>query len=293
MNKTTRTSHVVVDGTPLPSTASGHDTPAIRLNNVHVAWDTSLILHGITLAIPHGQTVAITGANGSGKSTLMRALMGTAPITHGDIKLFGQPLNTPRSIPWHRIGYVPQRFNSGGGISSTVEEVVRSGLLGPRRFFARPGDHKKALEQLERVGLRHRANDPISILSGGQQQRALIARALIRQPDLLIMDEPMAGIDAHSRQRLAQLLTQAQEQGTTILLVLHELGELADLLDRELHIQNGHISYDGPVDNADEHPHTHENHPHHPDTTDEGFLSRRHRYSAQTVTDILPGGHHD
>lgn len=270
--------------------------PAVSFDNLHVAWDSSLILHGVSATIPHGQTVTITGANGSGKSTLMRAMMGTAPIVNGSIHLFGNTLASPRNINWSRIGYVPQRFNSGGGISSTVEEVVRSGLLGKGRFFARPGDKTRAHEALERVGLAHRAKDPIHILSGGQQQRALIARALIRRPDLLIMDEPMAGIDAHSRERLSQVIGDARANGTTILLVLHELGELAQHLDRELHLRNGHIDYDGPVDNADTHSHSHAVHVHHPDhetTPDSAALTggaRQHHYSAATINDIISGG---
>lgn len=270
--------------------------PAVRFDNLHVAWDSSLILHGVSATIPPGQTVAITGANGSGKSTLMRAMMGNAPIVNGSIHLFGASLSSPRNIDWSRIGYVPQRFNSGGGISSTVEEVVRSGLLGKKRFCARPGDKARARDALERVGLAHRAKEPIQILSGGQQQRALIARALIRHPDLLIMDEPMAGIDAHSRQRLSQIIGDARAKGTTILLVLHELGELAHHLDLELHLRNGHIDYDGPVDNADSHPHSHAPHDHHPDHESApihpnvGEGSRQHHYSAASMNDIISGG---
>lgn len=266
-----------------------NETPVIRLDHLHVAWDSSLILHGITADIPRGQTVAVTGANGSGKSTLMRALMGTAPITNGSVQLFGVDVTESRRVPWNRIGYVPQRFNSGGGISSTVVEVVKSGLLGPRRFFSRPTDTHHALTALDRVSLRHRAHDPMSILSGGQQQRTLIARALVRQPDLLIMDEPMAGIDAHSRQRLANVIAEARSHGTTVILVLHELGELAELLDREIHIHAGHIAYDGPVHDHPSHPHFHEKHTHHPDTTNDGHQARQHHYSAATITNIIPG----
>lgn len=262
--------------------------PAVRLTNLHVAWDTSLILHGITTDVPQGQTVAITGANGSGKSTLMRAMMGSAPITAGDVEIFGSSITDHRNMPWHRIGYVPQRLNSGGAISATVEEVVRSGLRGRGRLFARPGDGARARAALERVGLAHRAKDPLAILSGGQQQRALIARALVREPDLLIMDEPMAGIDAHSRQRLAKIISQARIGGTTIILVLHELGELAGLLDRELHIQHGHIVYDGSANNPDEHAHDHHSGDHHPDAN-HAQRRREHLYSAATMNSFLAG----
>lgn len=229
----------------------------VRLDNLHVAWDTDLILHGITLTIPAGQTVAITGSNGSGKSTTVKALLGTAPITSGDAQLFGRSITTRRRVPWKKIGYVPQRISSGGAVNSSAIEVVRSGLLGPRRLWAMPGDTARAMDALERVGMAHRAHSPMNILSGGQAQRVLIARALVRAPELLIMDEPMAGIDAASRARLADIVRDAKSAGTTILIVLHELGELGPLLDRELHISAGHISYDGTPHIDDDHEQHH------------------------------------
>ena len=229
----------------------------VRLDNLHVAWDTDLILHGITLTIPAGQTVAITGSNGSGKSTTVKALLGTAPITSGDAQLIGRSITTRRRVPWKKIGYVPQRISSGGAVSSSAIEVVRSGLLGPRRLWAMPGDTARAMDALERVGMAHRAHSPMNILSGGQAQRVLIARALVRRPELLIMDEPMAGIDAASRARLADIVADAKAEGTTILIVLHELGELGPLLDRELHISAGHISYDGTPHIDDDHEQHH------------------------------------
>ena len=238
--------------------ASHAEAPAVvRLDNLHVAWDTDLILHGITLSMPAGQTVAITGSNGSGKSTTIKALLGTAPITSGDALLFSRSITARRRVPWQKIGYVPQRISSGGAVSSSAIEVVRSGLLGPRRLWAMPGDTARAMDALERVGMAHRAHSPMNILSGGQAQRVLIARALVRRPELLIMDEPMAGIDAASRARLADIVADAKAEGTTILIVLHELGELGPLLDRELHISAGHVSYDGAPHIDDDHEQHH------------------------------------
>ena len=238
--------------------SSHAEAPAVvRLDNLHVAWDTDLILHGITLSIPAGQTVAITGSNGSGKSTTIKALLGTAPITSGDALLFSRSITARRRVPWQKIGYVPQRISSGGAVSSSAIEVVRSGLLGPRRLWAMPGDTARAMDALERVGMAHRAHSPMNILSGGQAQRVLIARALVRRPELLIMDEPMAGIDAASRARLASIVADAKAEGTTILIVLHELGELGPLLDRELHISAGHVSYDGAPHIDDDHEQHH------------------------------------
>ena len=231
----------------------GISAPVISLDNVHVAWDSHLVLHGIEFDVLPGQTVALTGANGSGKSTTLHAILGTAPITRGSIHLFGVDNTHRRAVNWDRIGYVPQRISVGGAVTSSALEVVKSGLLGSKKWWSLPGDTKKAMAALKRVGLAHRAKDSMSILSGGQQQRVLIARALVRNPDLLIMDEPMAGIDRASRERLARIVSEAKAEGTTILVVLHELGELGPLLDRELHIGGGHVTYDGPPHISDDH----------------------------------------
>ena len=248
---------MTTDTTTTAGTSHAEAPAVVRLDNLHVAWDTDLILHGITLSIPAGQTVAITGSNGSGKSTTLKALLGTAPITSGDALLFSRSITARRRVPWQKIGYVPQRISSGGAVSSSAIEVVRSGLLGPRRLWAMPGDTARAMDALERVGMAHRAHSPMNILSGGQAQRVLIARALVRRPELLIMDEPMAGIDAASRARLASIVADAKAEGTTILIVLHELGELGPLLDRELHLSAGHVSYDGAPHIDDDHEQHH------------------------------------
>jgi len=229
-----------------PTGPGSTSSDVLELDDVHVSWGANLVLHGVSARIPTGQTVALTGANGSGKSSLLRAILGSAPITVGRVLLFGQDTSVSRRIPWERIGYVPQRVSSGGGVASSAVEVVRSGVLGRRRWWATRADTERSLEALRRVGLVHRSGDPMSTLSGGQQQRVLIARALVRDPDLLIMDEPMAGIDAHSRERLAEIVAELHEAGTTVLVVLHELGELGPLLDRELHLGAGHLTYDGP-----------------------------------------------
>lgn len=227
--------------------------PAVAVENLHVAWDANLVLHGVSFSIPAGQTVALTGSNGSGKSTLLHAILGTAPITRGSACVFGIDNAKPSQVPWHRIGYVPQRLNSSGAITASSLETVLTGTLGRRKWWTNRKDEERAMNALKRVGLAHRAKDPLAILSGGQAQRVLIARAMVRNPELLIMDEPMAGIDRASRERLAEIVTEAKDAGTTILVVLHELGELAPLLDREIRISRGHLDYDGPARPEGEH----------------------------------------
>lgn len=247
---------------------------AVYTDNLHVAYETNVILHGVDISIPVGQCVAITGANGSGKSTFVKALIGSAPVTAGEVRIFG---GSPRgmgekrrdTIDWNRIGYVPQRPATGAGVSSSALEVVRSGTLGPRQWWYPRGSKKAALEALDTVGLAHRKDEPTQVLSGGQQQRVRIARALVRDPDLLIMDEPLAGIDKHSQEKLADIVELKKAEGKTILLILHELGPLQPHLDRAINIANGHVEFDG---DPKELPHLHpEQHHHYPHTSDSLF----------------------
>jgi zinc transport system ATP-binding protein len=238
--------------------------PPIRTRQLRVAVETGTLLHGIDLTVTDGESVALLGANGSGKSTLVKALVGIMPATSGAAELYGADTTAARrSVPWARIGYVPQRLGPGSGVPATAVEVVASGVLDARRF--RPGHaaRRKALDALEQVGLLDRAHESVQVFSGGQQQRVLIARALIRDPDLMILDEPLAGIDRASKEALAGTLAGMRRQGKTILVVLHELGELAGMIERAVVLRHGRTIFDGPPPPAaaghdhPEHDHVH------------------------------------
>ena len=152
-------------------------------------------------------------------------------------------------MPWRRVGYVPQRVGAAAGVPATALEVVRSGLLDPRRPLADRGRRarERALAALEAVGLAERADDHVQVFSGGQSQRVLIARALVRRPELLILDEPLAGIDRDSRRALARILGSLRSQGITLLTILHEMGELADVVERAVVLSEGRPIWDGPA----------------------------------------------
>jgi zinc transport system ATP-binding protein len=229
--------------------------PVVAADTVTVSLGGRRILHGVDLEVPGGQTVALLGANGSGKSTLVKTTVGLNPLDGGQISLFGTPL--PEFKAWQRVGYVPQRTTAAAGVPATVGEVVASGLLGPRSWVRRrtKGDQGAVREALATVGMLDRIGDPVAALSGGQQQRVLIARALARRPDLLIMDEPMAGVDLVSQQAFADTLADLSAHGTTILLVLHELGPLAPLIDRTVVLRAGTVQYDGaPIEHGEPDP---------------------------------------
>lgn len=218
----------------------------VEARDVTVAIGGRPVLRGNDLTVHEGEFVALLGANGSGKSTLVKALIGLRPLTRGSVRLFDTPLEDLRTR--ERIGYVPQRASAAGGVPASVREVVASGRLTRRRPL-RPSnraDRHAIDDSLEVVGLADRAGDGISTLSGGQQQRVLIARALAGEPDLFFLDEPTAGVDLPNQQALADALGVLSGRGATVVLVAHELGPLARLVDRAVVMRDGRVAYDGP-----------------------------------------------
>jgi len=204
------------------------------------------ILRHITLSVQAGEFVALMGANGSGKSTLVRAMTGLRPLANGSVRLFGTPLGQFKA--WHRIGFVPQRSSAAGGVPASVWEVVASGRLTRRRWLhpLLRSDRAAIRSALAVVGLADHATDGITTLSGGQQQRVLIARALAGEPEMLFLDEPTAGVDLPNQQALAAALGVLKERGATVVLVAHELGPMAPLVDRAVVMRDGRVAYDGP-----------------------------------------------
>lgn len=219
----------------------------IQVEHATAAYDGRPVLRGVSLTVTAGEVVAVLGANGSGKSTLVRAILGLVPLTGGAVTLFGTPARRFRQ--WRRIGYVPQRLGAGSGVPATVAEVVAAGRLARRGVFrpARSADREAVAAALRAVGLADRAGDPVATLSGGQQQRTLIARALAGQPELLVLDEPTAGVDAASQEAFADALRGFVAEGGTVLLVAHELGPLHPLISRAVVVHHGEIAHDGPV----------------------------------------------
>jgi zinc transport system ATP-binding protein len=256
--------------------------PVVELRHGVVAYDERPVLRDVDLTVRAGEVVAILGANGSGKSTLIRAVLGLVPLVEGSVRLFGvgDADGRRRSMreQWRRIGYVPQRLGAGSGVPATVAEVVASGRLARRGLLrpVRPEDRAAVTAALTAVGLVDRARSAVSTLSGGQQQRTLIARALAAQPELLVLDEPTAGVDAASQAAFAAALEAFVRSGGTVLLVGHELGPLRPLVTRAVVVHDGRVAHDGAVPeptgyHADpDHDHVH---PHGP--VEHGFWNGR------------------
>ncbi|TKJ31733.1 ATP-binding cassette domain-containing protein [Blastococcus sp. CCUG 61487] len=228
--------------------------PAIRLRAATIGYGDVAIVRDADLTVRPGEALAVLGSNGSGKTTLARGLLGLAAVLDGDVEVLGAPVG--RLAERGRIGYVPQRHTVSGAAPATVREVVSVGRLARLGLLRRLGaaDRRAVVDAVAAVGLADRMGDPVASLSGGQQRRVLVARALAAEPELLIMDEPTAGVDAASQEALADVLAAVSAGGTTLLVVTHEAGPLAGVLRRAVVVESGRITYDGPLTGAEDEP---------------------------------------
>jgi len=226
--------------------AGGSGLPAVELRGVTFAYGRGRpVLEDVDLAVHPGEFVAIAGPNGGGKTTLVRLALGLERPARGQALLFGEPAH--RFSRREGLGYLAQRAQLGLDAPATVREVVaagrlrRSGLLGPLRGE----DRARVEEAIERVGLTGVADRPVARLSGGQQQRAFIAKALAGEPELLVLDEPTAGVDTASQEALAGLLDRLrQDLAVTVLYVSHEFGAVEHYVERLVLIRGG-VVFDG------------------------------------------------
>jgi zinc transport system ATP-binding protein len=232
---------------------TGYGTPvadrgvAVRLRAADIGYGDVPIVRRAELTIRVGEAVAVLGANGSGKTTLARGVLGLAAVLGGSVEVLGATVGRLRDRG--RVGYVPQRHTVSGAVPATVREVVTVGRLARRGLFQRlrSADRRAVADAVEAVGLGDRLDDPVATLSGGQQRRVLVARALAAEPELLIMDEPTAGVDAASQEALGGVLAGVAARGTTLLVVTHEITPLSDVLHRAVVVDHGRITFDGPL----------------------------------------------
>ncbi len=222
------------------------ETPLLDARGVSFSYGARPVIEDVDLTVGRGEFVALVGPNGSGKSTLLRVLLGALRPSGGTVRLLGRP--SDRLADRSRIGYVPQRPSLAPDVPATVREIVATGRLARRgwwRPLTRPDD-EAVHHALDSVDLRSLADHPITKLSGGQQQRAFIARAFAGEPELLVLDEPIAGIDAESQRRFRESLVHLiDEHGAGVLLVSHELSAVADVIDRVV-VLKGRVLFDGP-----------------------------------------------
>lgn len=219
--------------------------PVISLRHATFGYGGRAVTSDLTLDVVPGEVVALLGPNGSGKSTLVKGLLGLNDHLGGDVELFGHALDRPGLRT--RLGYVPQRHTLSASVRSTVREVVATGRLAHRPWWRPAGsrDRERVAQAVDLVGLSERADSDVAALSGGQQRRVLIARALAGDPEVLVMDEPTAGVDAASQDVLGGVLRRLAETGVTMMVVTHELGSLRGVVARIVAMDGGHICFDG------------------------------------------------
>lgn len=204
--------------------------PIIEVNNVSFQYGEQKVLENIQLDILKGDFLGLVGPNGSGKSTLLKIILGLIQPTSGEVRLFGKPVSKFNN--WSKIGYVSQKANSfNRGFPASVEEIVLTGLYGELGIFKRVGktERDRVRDALKQVGLSDLGSRNIAKLSGGQQQRAFIARAIVSNPEVIILDEPTVGVDIESVNQFYQLMGQLNESlGLTIMLVSHDIGTITE-----------------------------------------------------------------
>ena len=216
-------------------------TPALRLNGVSVRLGERLALSEIDLEVAKGAFVGLIGPNGSGKSTLLRAILGVLPLEAGSIEVDGRPPAEARDL----FAYLPQRRAQNLDLPLRTRDIVmmgrmrHTGLLRPVRR-----DDREAVEQaLALVGLSDRRNSAIGEMSFGQQQRVFFARALAQEGSILLLDEPMNGVDPQTQELFVELLTGFHAQGKTIVMATHDLTQAAAMCDNLCVVNQRLIAY--------------------------------------------------
>ena len=212
-------------------------TPILEVSGLTVRYNGRVALENISFQLTMGERVAVVGPNGAGKSTLFKVIAGVLPPTEGQVRVYGH--GPGRHIC---IAYVPQRSEVDWRFPVTVADVVMMGRVGKLGLFRRPGrrDWEYVHRCLEDVGLQEFADRQIDELSGGQQQRMFIARALAQEAELMLMDEPLTGLDLHSQEEIFHILDTLRERKVTVMIATHDLSLAAERFDRVM-LLNRHL----------------------------------------------------
>jgi manganese/zinc/iron transport system ATP- binding protein len=189
-----------------------------------VGYGSTFQLSDVSFAVEPGEVVGLIGPNGGGKSTLLKAIAGVLRVRSGEISLGGAPIRHREG----RVAFVPQREEVNWDFPVTALDVVLMGWYRPSGWFRRPGkaDRARAEEALERLGLSGYGRRHISEFSGGQQQRIFLARAMVQDPEIVLLDEPFTGVDAANREVFHEAIREFARSGVTILMATHDLDEV-------------------------------------------------------------------
>ena len=237
----------------------------IKLEDVSTVYEgeSRPAIKDVNLALKRNELVYIVGPNASGKTTLLETINGLLPPFRGKVSVFGLDVQSNGRKIRCQIGYVPQDFMVKPGEPYTALDVVLMGLYGQIGFLHHPDekDKKRALEAMELVGVEELVGRPMGKLSGGQQQKVMLARAIAKNPEILLLDEPFSNLDPDSRGQIPSLITRLhEEQDLTTLIVTHDIHHMIDKCNRVVVVTDGRIMFDGTPENAlplvENHPHT-------------------------------------
>jgi ABC-type Mn2+/Zn2+ transport system ATPase subunit len=218
--------------------------PALEVRGLTVSYGAQPVLEQVAFALAPGQLVGIIGPNGAGKTTMLKAILGLVPAVSGSVAASGEPVGRRGG----RVAYVPQRDAINWRFPASVADVVLMGRYGRLGWLKRPGAADRAIARrcLEQVGMDAFAARPIAALSGGQQQRVFLARALAQEPEVLLLDEPISGVDAPTQDTILKILDQLAAEGKTLLLTTHDLRCNMEYFDALLALNRRLVAH-GPV----------------------------------------------
>jgi zinc/manganese transport system ATP-binding protein len=228
-------------GTPSPGTASTPSTPVVSLRDAAVRVGGRTLWSGVDLEVGAGEFVAVLGPNGVGKSTLIKVLLGVLPTAAGEVRVLGEQPGQSGE----RVGYLPQRRSFDASLRMRGTDIVGLGWDGDRWGIPLPGRQRKAArariaEVIDLVGASAYANRPIGQCSGGEQQRLLIAQALVRRPELLLLDEPLDSLDLPNQAAVAALVGRiCRDAAVTVVMVAHDVNPILSRLDRVVYLAEG------------------------------------------------------
>lgn len=222
-----------------------HSDVAISINHLTVSYGPVPALLDVTVEIPRGKLVGIIGPNGSGKSTLIKAILGFVKPDLGEVRIFGREASAAKGL----VAYVPQRGAVDWDFPITVREVAAMGRYGHRRWWQDMSRHDLQIadQALAKVRMTEFASRQIGQLSGGQQQRVFLARALAQDAEILLLDEPFAGVDAATENAILEVLRETRQQGRTVCVVHHDLSTAAEYFDYLLLLKQRMFGFGTPA----------------------------------------------
>lgn len=214
---------------------------AIKIKDLSVAYDRKKVLENISADIPASSLISIIGPNGAGKSTLLKSIIGLIESDFKTMDFFGKNFKEFRK----KIAYVPQRTSIDWDFPTTVYDTVLMGTYGKLGWFTKPGKNEKAMtyEVLKKLEIDNLHKRQIGKLSGGQQQRVFIARALLQEAEIFLMDEPFQGVDATTEKKIINILKELRDEGKTVLCVHHDLTSVEDYFDYVLFLNKRIIDF--------------------------------------------------